>query len=507
MKGDFSRDTFRQTATVIADATTPTRDRALRRRHYARVLQQQGRVQLDSDWNEQVAIQTYLLRTFAADVIGRHGAPASLGAGFMIEAVNSGVLLNPPAGVSPTDLVISPGRYYVEGIACECPEAILFTDQPDRLDAKPLTPGSWLIFLDVWERHLTSIEDPYIREVALGGPDTATRAQAVWQVFAMSISSNVYVTLVPSSSNTKAQVQAAAMNIVDGFDRPQLPLMRARSQPKVPDEPCLLSPDAQYRGPENQLYRVEVHWPSPISAAGTQPAPGPTFKWSRDNGSVVYPIVVEAVATAPTTPGTTVVVLEHLGKDDRSRLKVGDWVEFVDDSIALGSRDPGLPITVPPSPVPSVMRQVRSIEDRRVTLSDSVPLDQTRDLHALLRRWETQDVAIPAPKPSPDNAKMMVTDWIPLEDGVEIQFCVNTGLGKLPQTATFRTGDYWIVPARVATGDVEWPGPGPNGQPDFAPPRGVEHAYAPLAAINVSTANTLTMTDLRMVFGPLAQPV
>ena len=35
MKGDFSRETF---------------DRA---RHYSAVLLQQGRVQLDADWNEQ----------------------------------------------------------------------------------------------------------------------------------------------------------------------------------------------------------------------------------------------------------------------------------------------------------------------------------------------------------------------------------------------------------------------------------------------------------------------
>jgi 2-polyprenyl-6-methoxyphenol hydroxylase-like FAD-dependent oxidoreductase len=40
----------------------------------------------------------------------------------------------------------------------------------------------YLVYLDVWERHLTHIEAPSIREVALGGPDTTTRAQIVWQV-------------------------------------------------------------------------------------------------------------------------------------------------------------------------------------------------------------------------------------------------------------------------------------------------------------------------------------
>ena len=41
MKGDFSRDTFNP------------------RKHYAGVLMQQGRVQIDADWNEQQSIARY----------------------------------------------------------------------------------------------------------------------------------------------------------------------------------------------------------------------------------------------------------------------------------------------------------------------------------------------------------------------------------------------------------------------------------------------------------------
>ena len=40
--------------------------------------------------------------------------------------------------------------------------------------------GPLLIYLDVWERHITAIEDDRIRESALGGPDTATRAKVTW---------------------------------------------------------------------------------------------------------------------------------------------------------------------------------------------------------------------------------------------------------------------------------------------------------------------------------------
>jgi len=58
MKGDFSRFTF--------DSD----------RHYTGVLMQQGRVQLDADWNEQVEINNYQRQMQAHDVIGFCGMPS-----------------------------------------------------------------------------------------------------------------------------------------------------------------------------------------------------------------------------------------------------------------------------------------------------------------------------------------------------------------------------------------------------------------------------------------------
>src|ERR1051326_3443790 len=87
-RGDFTRDTF-----------DPLN-------HFTRVLMQQGRVQLDADWNEQASILLHYLRTFARDLMGRHGGPKD-GAGFEI------------SGANPGALQIGPGRYYVDGILCE----------------------------------------------------------------------------------------------------------------------------------------------------------------------------------------------------------------------------------------------------------------------------------------------------------------------------------------------------------------------------------------------------
>jgi hypothetical protein len=96
-----------------------------------------------------------------------------------------------------------------------------------------------------------------------------------------------------------------------------------------------------------------------------------------------------------------------------------------------------------------------------------------------------------------------------LEDGIQIQF---------QPGATYRTGDYWLIPARVATGDVEWPKlrdaqgklvPDENGQPQPKPlpPRGVEHHYAPLAVIDVDNEGNISSPvtdDLRRKFSPAA---
>ena len=57
MKGDFSRLRFRPD------------------KNYTSVLQQQGRVALDADANEQCAINDYLRDTETGDIVGRYGGP------------------------------------------------------------------------------------------------------------------------------------------------------------------------------------------------------------------------------------------------------------------------------------------------------------------------------------------------------------------------------------------------------------------------------------------------
>src|SRR5215213_5877921 len=84
-------------------------------KHYTGVLKQQGRVDLDADWNEANEIAAYLRQIEAQDVIGPCGFP-KIGGGFEIGAIPQPSLTDNRVDV---DLTISPGRGYIDGILCE----------------------------------------------------------------------------------------------------------------------------------------------------------------------------------------------------------------------------------------------------------------------------------------------------------------------------------------------------------------------------------------------------
>jgi len=243
-------------------------------------------------------------------------------------------------------------------------------DYPVLMDdeQKLQNTNCYLVYIDVWERHITPIEDDNIREVALGVADTATRAKVVWQVKVHS--------KLPNDGDIQQGILlkevndnwAAWVDLWQPPNRGQLKV-KGKEQPADDTNPCITSPDARYRGAENQLYRVEIHNGNWLD--GSQK---PTFKWSRENGSVVFPI--------RTLTGDK-VVLEHLGRDERFGLKEQDWVEIVDDDTVLHGK-------------PGIMAQVDSIyrEEVSVTLlfdgvkAPSYTEDIAIEKHALLRRWD-----------------------------------------------------------------------------------------------------------------------
>ena len=219
--------------------------------------------------------------------------------------------------------------------------------------------------------------------------------------------------------------------------------------------------------------------------AATLPA---TFMWSRDNGSVMFPV---------TNLGGNIVTLATLGRDPELSLEPGNYVEIVDD-VYEAQGEPG-PIDRYAEP----LHQVTDIDPvkRTVTL-DSAPTtavgsDPSR--HPFLRRWDQEEAnVVGAGLSLSDDTAIMIDEekWIELEDGVQILFT---------EGGSYRAGDYWLIPARVATGDVEWPQDtsGTPSTPLQLPPFGVRYQLAPLAFL--AGRKQTQVTDLRLQFAPLAQ--
>src|SRR5215207_2267871 len=503
MKADLTRSTFRP------------------EKHYSGVRMQQGRVQLDADWNEQVDIDTHLDETTRGDVIGRCGMPED-DAGFEVTPSGDG-----------TDLLLSPGRAYVDGILCESDASPVSADvtasdaELDSLvaDGRLLEAGDWiaisatgvgplvarinsvdasnlsvaftpslaagdvtaldnagdavvrrlasylrqpdfpgvlpaglqvddglyLAYLDVWERHITALEDGAVRETALGGPDTATRMQTVWQVKLERLGD-------PNDDLTCADVPDWSTFIDESTA-----LLRARAQPETTSsDPCTIPPGAGYRRLENQLYRVEIFASGNVNSA--------TFVWSRENGSVL----VGAEVT-----DTDEITVTSLGRDEVLGLAPGSWVELTDDSHELAGN-------------PGTLVQITSISGNVLTVdtSSSGALDPADyPSHPKVRRWDD---------PNGDR-KVTISGanqgFLALEDGIEVRFEAGRH---------YVNGDYWLIPARTATGDVEWP---ENGAAPVAPlgrpPEGIAHYYCKLALLRFSREQWELVEDCRNLFPPL----
>lgn len=89
-----------------------------------------------------------------------------------------------------------------------------------------------------------------------------------------------------------------------------------------------------YAGVGNQLYRVEIHRGGAAVVKGGTPTPAnATFKWSRDNAVVTFPIAKKATEQPA---GQLALVLTHAGRDERFGLRPGDGVEYPDDVVTLG---------------------------------------------------------------------------------------------------------------------------------------------------------------------------
>ena len=465
MRGDFSRIRFNPA------------------KHYSAVLEQQGRVAVDADGNERSAIAAHLREATNVDVIGHYGGPAN-NAGFAIDVVGN-------------EIRIGAGRYYVEGLLVENETALLFENQPFFINP-PYTSEQILnqiaegkgsvtahLELEVWQRLVTQLDDACLREPALGQADTSARLQTVWRVVATLDQGTTSFGRIHESPGLK-EASVAGNSFVDPVAQlsdccqgmyGELHLLRTGAMGADSGQGnntcgCQPIPSAGYQGLENQLYRVEIHTGGTLDTA--------TFKWSRENGSVV---------TAITTCSGPVVTVSSLGPDANLGYQAGQWVEISDDSNLFGD---------PPNQ-PGSLYQIQSIGPGplQVTLTSPVAgIDTNRN--ARMRRWDQNGAGATAA-----GIKLSGTG-IPLENGIEVTF----------RAGTYMAGDYWTIPARTSDGSIEWPPCGGNGD-FFQAAKFIPVYSAPLACIHfrntffkpgvkaINLPSRYLVDDCRLTFPPL----
>jgi hypothetical protein len=508
MKGDFSRIRFNP------------------KKQYTAVLGQQGRLSVDADGNEQCAIDGYLRGTETVDVVGEYGGPIH-DAGFAIS-------------VEQTEILIGAGRYYVEGLMCENRQNNLpYDSQPYLIYPSPVDStliselaqqgGAIQVFLQVWQRLVTALDDPCLHEPALGQADTTARVQTVWRVVADLIQSSspagsqpagatssqpappsglsiakavaggaavkkaVKVSALSAKTNLNQEIASvgnkvsgiAGLNInasagVAGSAPSPAPdcctqmysgtvtnstgTMAAMTGQGSSDCSCQPIPAAGYTGLENQLYRVEIHQPGDQTGA--------TLKWSRENGSVV--VAIQSVNGAK-------VMVDSLGPDVNLGFQPNEWVEISDDSYLFGQtpNQPGL------------FYQILSVDPTGPSITMTtpvVPVDAT--LNGRVRRWDQSGSAAAS-----TGIPLPVGTWLTLENGIQISF----------RPGTYQSGDFWTIPARTATGTIDWPPCGSDGN-TFQPPHSIVVYNAPLACIHWdATKGQPVVESCRRIFSPLTE--
>ncbi|TXE07860.1 hypothetical protein ES711_10535 [Gelidibacter salicanalis] len=407
-----------------------------RKKHYSAVRMQQGRVLLDSDWNAQSDLYQDRLHKQTVDVIGKTGVPIHSN-GFQL------------ALHSASELSISTGRIYVNGLLCELDDKVNFginnegvlipsggVHLPYGFIHTKMDAGRFLLYLEAWQREITFLDDPQIREKALGDPDTTTRLQTTWQLKAAHIDDGVQC----------EDIQIPSGNI-GGTSTGTLEARTVSSDTST--DPCSFNQTGGFRRLENQLYRIEIQTGGNLSES--------TFKWSRENASVASNVLE--------ITGSDVVKVNSLGRDEVLGFSVGDWVEFKNHKTSLGRTVHNLV-------------QIEGINRNTMEISVSASVDGLDVQGLKVVRWDQSNENIP-----------LSSSFVQIEDGVEVNF----------STGTYTAGDYWLIPARTIDSSIEWP------LEERKLPKGVHVSYAKIGVVAVEDGEIESITDCRNLFPPLTE--
>ena len=333
---------------------------------------------------------------------------------------------------------------------------------------------------------MTPTEYPGLLEPALGGLDTTTRWQTVWQVRVLgNVGANA--TCATPDEDLNGWVDEIAPSIAR--------LSTGTIDIEDPEDPCLVPPTEGYTGIENQFYRVELHRLVEAPEGGAPPDPADQgnwlFKFSRENASVRASVTAIGADSESVTVG-------RIGRDEVLRFRPGDWVEITDDFREFNHRSGQM------LRVADVDPETREIEFESAIDTDLIPAGDDNDnvtlRHTRLIRWDQRGVIrlddgsewadldaadatglIPVP---PDDRSIV------LENGITVSFTTADGPGA------YREMDHWRFAARTAGTQIEIL--------RTAPPDGIQRHYTRLALVTPGGPNQPgQVLDCRTFWPPL----
>ena len=402
------------------------------KQQYRSVVMQQGRVTLEADWNEAAQITNEEIRKEALDFVGPCGTPDD---GYRV------VVLSVPTN-PPFDFFIRSGTMYVGGMRVHLYDPVQYSNQPDWRDYGPedpdwvdlssftaspaIFPTNEFVYLYLREQEISAVEVPDLKDVALGGPDTAQRTRLLQRFVRVSSQGKDCV-----SGLTAAQAKWQTEGLF--FDPDTMRLcswsrlqVGFSNQTQTPD-PCQPLAQGGYLDPDNQLIRVQI--------SGVDHATGnPKFLWGFDDASFLYRINIDS-----NNPQN--LVFQQVPVDANHQPVTGQAVEVLRTAADL----PNGGDVAATSGFVFTLEQNYDPDSQSITIPTglSLPTDYTFPAQSppnqlFLRVWQQEVVFTPG----------------------QTVALGNTGLTVTPQTLNnqpFHLGDCWMFAVRPATPQTVYP--------------------------------------------------
>jgi hypothetical protein len=441
---------------MTADISRVSYDEA---QQYRLVVGQQGRVLVDTDLTDGQRLLGEEQRREALDFVGPSGAPDG---GYKVTVPAKADAKRPPF-----DFDVAAGALYVGGLRVELFAPITYARQPDWLNPKP-PPGQRAgsrecIVLRLREQEVGAVEDPELREVALGGPDSSQRSRVLQQVERYEVSATDCAAAFEDVVKNRWQPLGLDFDPATMRLNPKAQLQAGFQKPATPPDRCQPEASGGYLGADNQLIRVQV-------------AAADRLVWGFDNASFLYRVkVVDAstlqllnrpvdAAHQPRTKQSVEILLATARLPDSDTVSGGAFVAAPTGELRhlTANYDPDAQQVKLDSPLPSDYQK----------RPDGSPL--------FLRVWE-EDLAL-----TPNQA-------IPLG---------STGVTVTPTGGPFTPGSYWAVAVRPDTPGLVDP---PRYLAAPQPPDGPRWWACCLAVLVWKEDVPQSQTDCRNLFDNLVE--